>query len=86
MGKEYEHAETIEDDPKTPKNAMARRPPHNYVAILKDADEPIDPFSEEVCEQLYIGVLLNNKKKASAFAYIALVIFLYYFVTHGNII
>ncbi|KAL3735205.1 hypothetical protein ACJRO7_024356 [Eucalyptus globulus] len=63
MGKEYEHAETIEDDPKTPKNTMARRPPHNYVAILKDADEPIDPFSKEVCEQLYDGVLLNNKKK-----------------------
>lgn len=42
---------------------MARRPPLNYVAILKDADEPIDPFSKEVCEQLYNGVLLNNKKK-----------------------
>ncbi|KAL3749265.1 hypothetical protein ACJRO7_010378 [Eucalyptus globulus] len=63
MGKEYEHVETIVDDLKTPKSTMARRPPHNFVAILKDADELIDPFSKEVCEQLYNGVLLNNKKK-----------------------
>ncbi|KAI6691609.1 hypothetical protein NL676_028437 [Syzygium grande] len=60
MGKEYEY----EDDPKTPEGKITRRPPHNYVAILKDADEPIDCSSKEkVCEQLYDGVLLNNKKK-----------------------
>ncbi|KAI6691610.1 hypothetical protein NL676_028438 [Syzygium grande] len=60
MGKEYEY----EDDPKTTKGRITRRPPHNYVAILKDADEPIDCSSKEkVCEQLYDGVLLDNKKK-----------------------
>lgn len=43
---------------------MTRRAPHNYVAILEEADESIDSLSKEkVCEQLYDGVLLNNKKK-----------------------
>ncbi|KAI3432951.1 uncharacterized protein J3R85_007379, partial [Psidium guajava] len=64
MGRDYEHDETIEDDPETPKQTTARRPPHNYMAILKDADKPIDSSSKEkLCEQLYDGVLLNNKKK-----------------------
>ncbi|KAF8028977.1 hypothetical protein BT93_E1600 [Corymbia citriodora subsp. variegata] len=47
---------------------MSRRPPHNFVAILEDADESIDSSSKEkLCEQLYDGVLLNNKKKASIY-------------------
>ncbi|KAM7530249.1 hypothetical protein LguiB_033659 [Lonicera macranthoides] len=38
--------------------------PHNYEAILKDADSPIDKSSpEKIYEQLYGGVFLNQKKK-----------------------
>lgn len=40
--------------------------PHNYEAILKDADMQIDKSSmEKLYEQLYAGVFLNKKQKAS---------------------
>lgn len=44
--------------------------PHNYEAILKDADSPIDKSSpEKIYEQLYGGVFLNQKKKVSHLNY-----------------
>lgn len=41
--------------------------PHNYEYILKDADSTIDKSSrEKLCDQLYAGVFLDHKTKASS--------------------
>ncbi|KAL9236633.1 hypothetical protein vseg_011277 [Gypsophila vaccaria] len=38
--------------------------PHNFEAIIKDVDRPIDESSnEKLYQQLYVGVYLNGKKK-----------------------
>nr|DAD43885.1 TPA_asm: hypothetical protein HUJ06_002115 [Nelumbo nucifera] len=38
--------------------------PHNYEAIIKDADCPVNRSSiEKLLEQLYSGVFLNQKRK-----------------------
>lgn len=40
--------------------------PHNYEAIVKDADTPLDKLSmDELYDQLYAGVFLNQTRKAS---------------------
>ena len=40
--------------------------PHNYEAIIKDADSPIDNSStDKLYDQLQAGVFLNQKRKAS---------------------
>ncbi|KAI4331319.1 hypothetical protein MLD38_029512 [Melastoma candidum] len=41
-----------------------RRPPHNYMGIVRAAFRPFDTSSlEKICEQLYSGVLLREKKQ-----------------------
>lgn len=41
--------------------------PHMYEAIVKDADSPIDKSSvDKLYDQLYYGVFLNQKSKASS--------------------
>jgi hypothetical protein len=41
--------------------------PHNYDHILKDADSTVDKSSrEKLCDQLYAGVFLHHKTKASS--------------------
>lgn len=41
--------------------------PHNCEEILKHADSPVDRTSrEKLYDQLYAGVYLNQKKRASA--------------------
>jgi hypothetical protein len=39
--------------------------PHNYEAIVKDADSPINNSAEHLFGHLYAGILLNQKRKAS---------------------
>lgn len=40
--------------------------PHNYEAILKDADSPVDMSSmDKFIFQLYAGVFLNQKRKVT---------------------
>ncbi|KAK9937127.1 hypothetical protein M0R45_013939 [Rubus argutus] len=37
--------------------------PHNYEAIVKDADSPINKSAEHLFGHLYAGILLNQKRK-----------------------
>ena len=40
--------------------------PHNYEAILKDADSPVDMSSmDKLLSQLHAGVFLNQKRKVT---------------------
>lgn len=40
--------------------------PKNYEAILEEADSQIDKSSsDKLCEQLYSGLFLNQKKKVT---------------------
>ncbi|KAI6691598.1 hypothetical protein NL676_028426 [Syzygium grande] len=43
--------------------ARSRRPPHNYVAIVKDSDVPIETPLDKLCDQLYDGVVLQKGKR-----------------------
>lgn len=43
--------------------------PHNCEAIVKDADTPLDKLSmDELYDQLYAGVFLNQTRKASPYS------------------
>ncbi|KAK3425904.1 hypothetical protein EUGRSUZ_F02464 [Eucalyptus grandis] len=56
MGSEEKHKQTVE--------ARVRRPPHNYVAIVKDSVVPIETSSlDKLCDQLYNGVVLQGGKR-----------------------
>ncbi|XP_056162847.1 lectin-like [Syzygium oleosum] len=61
------HEEAKEMGSQTPKQtvkARSRRPPHNYVAIVKDSDVPIQTFPlDKLCDQLYDGVVLQRGKR-----------------------
>ncbi|KAI6691603.1 hypothetical protein NL676_028431 [Syzygium grande] len=51
-------------EPNQTVKARSRRPPHNYVAIVKDADVPIETFPlDKLCDQLYDGVVLQKGKR-----------------------
>lgn len=46
----------------------SRNLPHNYEAIIKDADMRIDDSSmEKLYEQLYAGIFLNKKRNVSLY-------------------
>lgn len=50
----------------TPKKAEEVKLPHKFEAIVADADSHIDKSSNgKLYEQLYSGVFLNQKRKAS---------------------
>ncbi|KAL3735212.1 hypothetical protein ACJRO7_024362 [Eucalyptus globulus] len=56
MGSKEKHKQTVE--------ARVRRPPHNYVAIVKDSVVPIETSSlDKLCDQLYNGVVLQGGKR-----------------------
>ncbi|KAF7847798.1 hypothetical protein BT93_L2566 [Corymbia citriodora subsp. variegata] len=52
------------EKPKQTGKARVTRPPHNYVAIVKHSDVPIQTFPlDKLCDQLYDGVVLQKGKK-----------------------
>ncbi|KAL3735217.1 hypothetical protein ACJRO7_024365 [Eucalyptus globulus] len=56
MGSQKKHKQTVE--------ARVRRPPHNYVAIVKDSVVRIETSSlDKLCDQLYNGVVLKERKR-----------------------
>ncbi|XP_048130402.1 lectin-like isoform X3 [Rhodamnia argentea] len=61
------HEEAKEMDSQKPKQtveARVTRPPHNYVAIVKDSDVHIETSSlDRLCHQLYDGVVLRQGKR-----------------------
>lgn len=64
-----EHGEKSENGGKelsvTVVKEKPRRPPHNYMSIVKDAHRPFDTSTpEKICRQLFDGVLLREKKQA----------------------
>ncbi|KAF8026890.1 hypothetical protein BT93_F3398 [Corymbia citriodora subsp. variegata] len=61
----HEEAEEMGlEKPKQTGKARVTRPPHNYVAIVKHSDVPIQTFPlDKLCDQLYDGVVLQKGKK-----------------------
>ncbi|XP_056162848.1 protein PHLOEM PROTEIN 2-LIKE A1-like [Syzygium oleosum] len=61
------HEEAKEMGSQTPKQtveARVPRPPHNYVAIVKDSDVPIETSSlDMLCDQLFDGVVLQQGQR-----------------------
>ncbi|KAF8023705.1 hypothetical protein BT93_F1020 [Corymbia citriodora subsp. variegata] len=57
MGSQKKHEQAVEA-------RVTRRPPHNYVAIVKDSPVPIETSSlDKLCNQLYNGVVLQGGKR-----------------------
>ncbi|XP_058106875.1 protein PHLOEM PROTEIN 2-LIKE A1-like [Magnolia sinica] len=62
MGTSWSQEETVELDVEGPKK-LPKKLPHNYQAIINEADTPLPNEPSRLYEQLQSGVFLNQKKK-----------------------